>query len=120
MYQMSTGQRISLALAIMFCLHIAAPRAPKLLLLDEPVANMDDLHLLNLIDILREFALQRVQIVFTTANPDVAGIFRRKFSFFGPEFQHYELIRKNDDFTEILTLEYSPDCESTIQLESVS
>lgn len=120
MYQMSTGQRVSLALAIMFSLHIAAPRAPRILLLDEPVANMDDLHLLNLLDILREFALRNVQIVFTTANPDVAGVFRRKFSFFGPEFIHYDLIRRNDDNTEIITVEYTPDSEEFIVLNNVS
>lgn len=120
MHQMSTGQRISLALAIMFSLYIAAPRAPKILILDEPVANMDDLHLLNLIDILREFALRRTQIIVTTANPDVAGIFRRKFSFFGPEFRHYELVRKNDDCTEMITLEYTPDCEEPKILSIVS
>ena len=120
MYQMSTGQRVSLALAIMFSLHIAAPRAPKFLLLDEPVANMDDLHLLNLLDILREFALQKVQIVFTTANPDVAGVFRRKFSFLSSEFLHYDLIRKNSDNTQITTIEYTPDSEDFKILNNVS
>lgn len=120
MHQMSTGQRVSLALAIMFSLYIAAPRAPKLLLLDEPVANMDDLHLLNLIDILREFALRRTQVIFTTSNPNVAGLFRRKFSFFGSEFRHYELVRKNDESTEVIILEFAPDSEEAKVLSSIS
>jgi exonuclease SbcC len=120
MYQMSTGQRVSLALAIMFSLYIAAPRAPQFLLLDEPVANMDDLHLLNLIDILREFALYGAQVIVTTANPDVAGLFRRKFSFFGSEFKHYELVRSNNDCTEIITLEFNPFDEEAKVLSNVS
>ncbi|MHC1745886.1 MAG: AAA family ATPase [Negativicutes bacterium] len=108
MYQMSTGQRTSLALALMFTLYLSASSAPKILLFDEPVANLDDLHLMNLIDILREFALNGTQIVFTTANPVVAGIFRRKFSFFGSDFNYFELNRYNLDKVQIKALKYSP------------
>ncbi|MFB6355300.1 MAG: hypothetical protein ABEJ65_02150, partial [bacterium] len=56
-WQMSTGQRASLALSIMLTMHISAPNAPRILFMDEPVANMDDMHLLNLIDILRDLAI---------------------------------------------------------------
>lgn len=107
-HQMSSGQRVSLALSVMFALHLAAENAPRFILFDEPVANMDDLHLLNLIDILREFALQGTQIIFTTANPDVAGIFRRKFSFFEEQFKHFEFIRNNDMPVIIHEITYSP------------
>ncbi len=120
MYQMSTGQRVSLALAIMFSLHLAASRAPRFLVLDEPVANLDDLHLFNLIDIIREFAIRGTQILFTTANPDVAGIFRRKFSFFGADFVHFEFVRKNDDFTQVISCYYEPDQERRLLLQAVS
>lgn len=113
-FQMSTGQRTSLALAVLFTLHLSALNAPKFLILDEPVANMDDLHLMNLIDILRELALQGIQIIFTTANPTVAGLFRRKFSFFGEAFNHFELTRSNNENTCISTYSYTPDKEKGI------
>ncbi|QVY61956.1 hypothetical protein [Cytobacillus gottheilii] len=113
-HQMSTGQRVSLALAVMFTHFLAAQNAPKVLLLDEPVANMDDLHLLNLLDIIRELALRGTQIIFTTANPDVAGLFRRKFSFFGNEFKQFEFIRQDSGFTTIKELIFSPYLEEEI------
>jgi DNA repair protein SbcC/Rad50 len=113
-HQMSTGQRVSLALAVMFTHFLAAQNAPKVLLLDEPVANMDDLHLLNLLDIIRELALRGTQIIFTTANPDVAGLFRRKFSFFGKEFKQFEFIRQDSGFTKVKELIFSPYLEEEI------
>lgn len=113
-HQMSTGQRVSLALAVMFTHFLAAQNAPKVLLLDEPVANMDDLHLLNLLDIIRELALRGTQIIFTTANPDVAGLFRRKFSFFGNEFKQFEFIREDSGLTTIKELIFSPYLEEEV------
>lgn len=117
---MSTGQRVSFALAVMFSSFISANKAPRFLLLDEPVANMDDLHLLNLIDILRELALKGTQIIFTTANAEVAGIFRRKFSFFGHEFNYFDITRENNGFACIKALEFSPDKEEGVLLHDVS
>ena len=119
-YQMSTGQRASLALAVLFSRHLSASSAPRFLLLDEPVANMDDMHLMNLLDILRDFALQGTQIIFTTANPTVAGLFRRKFSFFGEKFIHFELTRSNSEKTCIETYSYNPNEEVAISLKPVS
>lgn len=119
-FEMSTGQRVSLALAVMFSSYLAAPNAPKFILLDEPVANMDDLHLLNLLDILRDFAVYGTQIIFTTANPEVAGIFRRKFSFFGDRFKHFEMRRNNDDNTEIKVIKYSPKVNEGELLQIIS
>jgi len=109
--QMSTGQRASLALALMFTLHSTARNAPKFILLDEPIANMDDMHFLNLIDIVRKFALTGTQIFFTTANPEVAGIFRRKFSFFEDKFKHFKFIRNNNMPTQLYEITYKPNEE---------
>lgn len=119
-YEMSTGQRVSLALSVMFSSYLAATKAPRFIMLDEPVANMDDLHLLNLLDILREFALNGTQILFTTANPEVAGLFRRKFSFFGSDFRHYELNRNSDNYTEIKIYKYSPKINEGELLKDIS
>ncbi|AIQ73000.1 ABC-three component system middle component 1 [Paenibacillus odorifer] len=106
-YQMSSGQRASLALSVMFAVHLAAPNAPKFLIMDEPVANMDDLHLMNLLDLLRDFTLSGRQIFFTTANPEVANLFRRKFSFFEEHFTHFDFIRHSGEPVLIQALKYS-------------
>ena len=67
-YEMSTGQRSTIAMAVMFALHMAAPDAPQFLLLDEPLATMDDTQVLNVLDILKSMAERNTQIFFTTAN----------------------------------------------------
>ena len=110
-YQMSSGQRASLALSVMFAIHLAAPRAPRVLMMDEPVANMDDLHLMNLLDLLRDLSLSGRQIFFTTANPDVANLFRRKFSFYGERFTHFEFIRSSGEPVQIQPIHYSSNIE---------
>lgn len=107
--QMSTGQRMALAFSIMITLHKNAPNAPRFLMLDEPVANLDDLHVLNLIDLLRELALSGTQIIITTADRQMAKYLRRKFSFFQREYTHYELIRKGSEKTYIKENHYSYD-----------
>ena len=80
---MSTGQKICLGLAIMFSQFLSHDVTLKFILLDESVANLDAVHLLNLFDFLRELAIQDVQIVFSTANPWVEDIADIKFSFLG-------------------------------------
>ncbi len=107
--QMSTGQRMALAFSIMITLHKNAPNAPGFLMLDEPVANLDDMHVLNLIDLLRELAINGTQIIITTADKQMAKYLRRKFSFFQNEYTHYELIRKGSEKTIIKKNHYSFD-----------
>lgn len=107
--QMSTGQRMALAFSIMITLHKNAPNAPGFLMLDEPVANLDDMHVLNLIDLLRELAINGTQIIITTADRQMAKYLRRKFSFFQNEYTHYELIRKGSEKTIIKKNHYSFD-----------
>lgn len=78
---MSTGQRTALVLSVFFQMNLTADYTPAFLLLDEPVANIDDLNILALIDFLREFVIiHHRQIIVTTANQNVAKLFRRKFS----------------------------------------
>jgi DNA repair protein SbcC/Rad50 len=112
-FQMSSGQRASLALSVMFAVHLAAPNAPKFLIMDEPVANMDDLHLMNLLDLLRDFALSGRQIFFTTANPEVANLFRRKFSFFEDHFTYYDFIRHSGEPVHIQPIKFSASTEES-------
>lgn len=107
--QMSTGQRMALAFSVMITLHIRAANAPDFLMLDEPVANLDDMHILNLIDLLRELALNGTQIIITTADGQMAKFLRRKFSFFRDEYSHFELSRKGSEQTCIEIVHYAPD-----------
>lgn len=107
--QMSTGQRMALAFSVMITLHIRAVNAPNFLMLDEPVANLDDMHVLNLIDLLRELAISGTQIIITTADSQMAKFLRRKFSFLKDEYSHFELTRKGDTQTLIEVIHYRPD-----------
>lgn len=113
--QMSTGQRMALAFSIMITLHKNAPNAPGFLMLDEPVANLDDMHVLNLIDLLRELAINGTQIIITTADRQMAKYLRRKFSFFQNEYTHYELIRKGSEKTIIKKNHYSFDKKNAME-----
>lgn len=93
-YQLSTGQRTSVILAIFFIMHLVMDTAPPFLLLDEPVAHMDDLNVIGLLDFLRQLTITRgTQLFFTTANPQIAILFRRKFSFLEKQFQVFQLRR---------------------------
>lgn len=107
MSQMSTGQKVCLALAFMFELFLSNENTPNVIMLDEPVANLDDLHMLNLFDVLRRLSLAGTQIFFTTANPDVARLFRRKFSFLKDDFRLYE-IKESDQEIKISYSEFLP------------
>lgn len=100
--QMSTGQRTALVIAVFFQMNLATPSVPGFLLLDEPVANIDDLNVLALMDFLRQIAVtHRRQIFFTTANRNVAKLFRRKFSFLLEDFQELRFFREKEHFLRI-------------------
>ena len=104
---MSTGQRTALVLSVFFQMHLSNARAPHILLIDEPVVNIDDLNILSLIDFLREMAVNHDrQIFITTANRNIAQLFRRKFSFLGPDFQKYNFSRENNSHMKITCQTY--------------
>lgn len=98
---MSTAQKVCLALSVIFAQFILAENSPKFILLDESVANFDSLHLLNLLDFLREFSNNGVQIFFTTANDDVAKIATNKFAFWKQNFKLYQISRNENGLSEI-------------------
>lgn len=99
---MSTGQRTALVISVFFQMNLATPFVPNFLLLDEPVANIDDLNVLALMDFLREIAVtHRRQIFFTTANQNVAKLFRRKFSFLESDFQELRFFREEEHSLQI-------------------
>lgn len=96
--RMSTGQRAALVIAVFFQMNFACPHAPNFLLMDEPVANIDDLNVLAMLDFLRELVICRgTQLFFTTANRNIAKLFRRKFSFMETDFQELVFLRENEN-----------------------
>ncbi|WP_028610708.1 AAA family ATPase [Paenibacillus harenae] len=114
-HQMSTGQRTAVILAIFFVMHLVMDTAPKFLMLDEPVANMDELNVLGLLDFLRQLAVTKgTQIFFTTANPQVATLFRRKFSFFKEDFRAYHFQRLLEGPVQIQVQQFVPQLEKPV------
>lgn len=88
----STGQRSALALSVFLTLNSKLTNGPKYILLDDPIAFIDDLNILSFIDYLREIAISSdKQIFFATANQDLAFLFRKKFEVLGDEFERIQL-----------------------------
>jgi ABC-type lipoprotein export system ATPase subunit len=60
--------------------------APPLILIDDPIAHVDDLNCLSFLDYLREVVIAGDrQVVFATANDKLAALFERKFDFLGDQ-----------------------------------
>lgn len=90
--QVSTGQRAAFALSIFLALNITAESAPPVLLIDDPIAHIDDLNALSFIDCLRDLAVNSGrQVFFATADTRIASLFSKKFSFLGDEFKTIQL-----------------------------
>lgn len=113
----SYGQRVALAISLLLTLHLAAPDAPRFLMLDDPIAHLDDMHLLNLLDVLRELALEGHQLLITTANADLAKIFRRKFSFMGESYNEFSLVRYGKEPVRIIQRTFQYDSEESSYVE---
>jgi DNA repair exonuclease SbcCD ATPase subunit len=80
--QISTGQRAAFALSIFLAQNAQLSAAPPIILIDDPIAHVDDLNSLSFLDYLREIALTgRRQIFFATAKDKLATLFERKFDF---------------------------------------
>lgn len=84
--EISAGQRTAFALSIFLAQNSQLTSAPPIILIDDPIAHVDDLNALFFLDYLREIALTgKRQIFFTTANDKLASLFERKFDFLGTE-----------------------------------
>lgn len=95
LHQISTGQRAAYALSLFLAQNAQLRSAPQLMLIDDPIAHVDDLNSLSFLDYLREVALTgERQIVFATANEKLASLFQRKFEFLGTEqFKRHDISR---------------------------
>lgn len=119
-YLMSTGQRTAVVLSIFFKFFNSMKSIPQFILLDEPVSNIDDLNILALLDFLRELVLSKgCQVFFTTANGQVAKLFRRKFSFLRDDFYSYRFERNGNTKTIMFRDYYSEFSNDRIRIESV-
>ena len=95
--EVSTGQRAAFALSIFLAQNSQLIGAPPVMLIDDPIAHIDDLNSLSFLDYLREIALLgKRQIFYATANEKIASLFERKFDFLGPtQFRKIELSRSS-------------------------
>ncbi len=100
--EMSTAQKACFALAVIFTQFIQNDTAPRIILLDESVANFDVFHLLNLFDFLRDFVLNDVQIFFTTASDNVAEVAKSKLSFLGNDCYIYKIVRNPGEPSQVI------------------
>lgn len=93
--EMSSGQRAAYALSLYLAMNARLSGGPPLLLLDDPIAHVDDLNVLSFLDHLRDLAMRgKRQIFFATANERLAGLFRQKFRFLGAtDFQDIQIDR---------------------------
>ncbi len=93
--QISTGQRAAFALSLFLAQNAQLRSAPPVVLIDDPIAHVDDLNCLSFLDYLREVVVTGDrQVVFATANDKLATLFERKFDFLGgDDFRRYDLVR---------------------------
>lgn len=93
--EISTGQRAAFALSVFLSQNAQIKAAPPVILIDDPIAHVDDLNSLSFLDYLRDIVLTgKRQIFFATANAKLATLFERKFDFLGAEeFRRYNLSR---------------------------
>ena len=93
--EMSSGQRAAYALSLFLAMNERLKSGPRILLLDDPVAHVDDINTLSLLDHLRDIALSgERQIFFATADSKIGALFGRKFRFLGDRFVQIELTRE--------------------------
>lgn len=92
--KISSGQRAALSLSIFLVLNEKLSNGPPLIILDDPVAHVDDLNILSFFDYLRELVIGgNRQLFFATASEKVANLYQKKFDFLGDEFYDISLTR---------------------------
>lgn len=93
--QVSTGQRSAYALSMFLAMNAQVKAGPKVILLDDPIAHIDDLNALSFLDYLRNLVIKSDrQVFFATADEKIAGLFVHKFGFLGDQFRTIELARE--------------------------
>lgn len=106
-YEMSTGQRTSLAFSVMLAFYTVADTAPKCLLLDEPLATMDNVQVGNALDILKSLADQGTQIFFTSASLDTIKLFQNFFRNTTFDYREFEFVKRINGTVKINNNQFS-------------
>lgn len=106
-YEMSTGQRTSLAFSVMLAFYSVADSAPKCLLLDEPLATMDNAQVGNALDVLKSLADQGTQIFFTTASLDTIKLFQSYFRNTSFNYREFEFVKHANGTVKINNNQFS-------------
>ncbi len=90
--QISTGQRAALMLSVFLTLNLSLRQGPPQVLIDDPIAHIDDLNSLSFLDYLADMAESgKRQIFFATANEKLANLFQKKMEFLGKDLHTIEL-----------------------------
>jgi ABC-type lipoprotein export system ATPase subunit len=90
--EISIGQRAAVALSIFLAQNAQLKGAPPVILIDDPIAHVDDLNSLSFLDYLRDIVLTgRRQIYFATASDKLAALFERKLDFLEEDFRRFNL-----------------------------
>lgn len=99
-HYLSTGQANALALSIFVGIALRQRVTPlECVLMDEPVQNLDDMHFLAFMALIKRVALDK-QVIFSTADSNITEIFRRQIK----SSWH----RLPDDFVEYEWQDFSP------------
>jgi DNA repair protein SbcC/Rad50 len=92
--EISTGQRAAFVLSIFLLLNLSLRDAPRVMLIDDPIAHTDDLNSLSFLDFLADVAeAGGRQIFFATANEKLATLFAKKMAFLGEAFKTISMER---------------------------
>lgn len=90
--EISTGQRAAFVLSVFLTLNLSLRRGPRLMLIDDPVAHIDDLNALSFLDFLADVAQSgQQQIFFATASEKLANLFEKKMAFLEKDFAVHRL-----------------------------
>ena len=89
--KLSVGESACLRLAMKFTVLDSLNGIPSIMLLDEPTAHLDDVHIINLLDILRDLTFSGRQIFITTKDARIARVIERQFSFLGKGFHSFDI-----------------------------
>lgn len=108
-YEMSTGQRTSLAFSVMLAFYSVADSAPKCLLLDEPLATMDNVQAANALDILKSLADEETQIFFTSASLDTIKLFQSYFRNSSFDYREFEFVKRINGTVKINNNQFVPE-----------
>lgn len=110
---LSSGQRAALAISILLALNLFGRNVPSIMLMDEPIQQIDDLNSLNFLDVLR-WVIEKHdrQIIFSTANSRVAGLVRKKFSYLREDYAELRISRKPSMPTEIKYFDFDENLTS--------